>query len=68
MFDEVLHLLYVNLRISPNSGELELFVLGKHFIINENLFKDVFGTKFSRVISYILQSDLLLNPTLTFRT
>ena len=68
MFDEVLHLLYVNLRISPNSGELELFVLAKRFIINENLFKDVFGTKFSRVISYILQRELLLNLTLTFRT
>ena len=54
MFDEVLHLLYVNLWNSPNSGELESFVLGKRFIINENLFKDVFGTKFSRVIWYIL--------------
>ena len=54
IFDEVFHLLYVNLRNSPNSGELELFLLGKLFIINENLFKDVFGTKFSRVIWYIL--------------
>ena len=54
IFDEVFHLLFVDLQNSPNGGELESFVLDKRFIINENLFKDVFGTKFSRVIWYIL--------------
>ena len=46
IFDEAVHLFYTNLCISPNSGELESLVLGKCFIIDEKLFKDVFGTMF----------------------
>lgn len=53
LFDDVLFLLYVNLRISPNSGEVESLVLGKLFIINVNIFEDVFGTMFSNIIPYI---------------
>lgn len=53
LFDDVLCLLYVNLRISPNSGEVESLVLGKLFIINVNIFEDVFGTMFSNIIPYI---------------
>ncbi|KAG5596210.1 hypothetical protein H5410_037442 [Solanum commersonii] len=43
---EVVRLLYANLRVSSNSGELETFVLGNQLIINELLFEDVFGTNF----------------------
>ena len=53
LFDESVRMFYANLCISPNSGELESLVLGKRFIINEKLFEDVFGTKFSGVISYM---------------
>ena len=34
LFDEAVHLLYANLPMSPKSGELQLLVLVKQFIIN----------------------------------
>ena len=53
LFDEAVHLLYANLPISPKSGELQLLVLVKQFIINEKLFENVFGTKFFGLILYM---------------
>ncbi|KAH0712180.1 hypothetical protein KY289_008139 [Solanum tuberosum] len=52
-FEELVRLFYVNLRISSDSGELETLVLGNRIIVNDLLFEDVFGTKFSSVISYM---------------
>jgi len=53
LFEEVVRLFYANLHISPDSGELEILVLGNRIIINDLLFEDIFGTKFSGVIPYM---------------
>ncbi|KAH0712494.1 hypothetical protein KY289_008453 [Solanum tuberosum] len=50
---KVVRLLYVNLRISPDSVELQTLVLGNRIIVNERFFEDVFGTKYSGVIPYM---------------
>ena len=81
LFDEAIHLLYANLPISTKSGELQLLVLVKQFIINGNLFEDVFGTKFFALISYMNKTwpndfeislkgakEMWLNPTITCLT
>ncbi|KAG5611022.1 hypothetical protein H5410_022303 [Solanum commersonii] len=46
-FEKVVRLFHASLRISTNSGEAETLVMGYRIIINELLFEDVFGTKFS---------------------
>uniref|UniRef100_M1DDU3 Uncharacterized protein n=1 Tax=Solanum tuberosum TaxID=4113 RepID=M1DDU3_SOLTU len=53
LFEEAVRLFYTNLRISPDSGELETLVLRNCIIVNELLFEDVFGTNFPGVISYM---------------
>ncbi|KAG5595927.1 hypothetical protein H5410_037159 [Solanum commersonii] len=52
-FEEVVRLFYANLCISSDNGEAEILIMGNHIIINELLFEDVFGTKFSSVIPYM---------------
>lgn len=42
-----------NLRFSKDSENLETLVLGNRIIVNEYLFKDVFGYEFSSVILYM---------------
>lgn len=44
---------YVNLRISPDSGELATLVLGTRIILNDFLSEKVFDTKFFREIIFI---------------
>ncbi|KAG5571104.1 hypothetical protein H5410_060870 [Solanum commersonii] len=53
LFEEVVRLFYTNLRVSSDNGELETFAMGNHIIVNEWLFKDIFGTKFFGVIPYM---------------
>uniref|UniRef100_M1DU72 Uncharacterized protein n=1 Tax=Solanum tuberosum TaxID=4113 RepID=M1DU72_SOLTU len=45
-----LFVFYVNLCISHDSGELETLVMGSRIIVNDLLFEDVFGTKFSGIV------------------
>uniref|UniRef100_M1DKN7 Uncharacterized protein n=1 Tax=Solanum tuberosum TaxID=4113 RepID=M1DKN7_SOLTU len=52
-FQEVVRLFYANLCVSNDNGELEALIMGSHIIVNDLLFEDVFGTKFSGVISYM---------------
>lgn len=49
----VVHLFHTNHRVSNDNGELETLVMGSCIIVNDLLFKDVFDTKFSGVISYM---------------
>ncbi|KAK4713827.1 hypothetical protein R3W88_019734 [Solanum pinnatisectum] len=58
LFEEAVHLFYVNLCVSSDRGELETLILGNRLIINELLFEDVFGTKFFGVIPYMNDSWL----------
>ncbi|KAG5630739.1 hypothetical protein H5410_002456 [Solanum commersonii] len=58
LFEEAIRLFYANLRVSSDSGELETLVLGTHIIVNDLLFKDMFGTKFFGVIPYMNDSWL----------
>lgn len=44
---------YANLRIFVDNDEMETLVMENYIIVNELLFEDVFGTKFSGVISYM---------------
>uniref|UniRef100_M1DN64 Uncharacterized protein n=1 Tax=Solanum tuberosum TaxID=4113 RepID=M1DN64_SOLTU len=53
-FEEVVRLFYANICISNGSGELETLVLSNCIIVNDLLFDDVFGTKFSGVIPYMI--------------
>ncbi|KAG5594296.1 hypothetical protein H5410_035528 [Solanum commersonii] len=49
----IVRIFYANLRISVDSDGMETLVMGNCIIVNELLFEDVFGTKFSGVIPYI---------------
>lgn len=46
-------MLYVNLRLSQDSGELETLVLGKRIILNDFVFEKFFDTKNSWVIPFM---------------
>lgn len=49
---------YANLRISVDSDEMETLIMGNCIIVNELLFEDVFGTKFSSVIPSVYKWSL----------
>ncbi|KAH0745873.1 hypothetical protein KY285_007530 [Solanum tuberosum] len=52
-FEEPVHLFCASLRISADSGEWETVVLGNRIVLNDSLFKDVFGFEFSGVIPFM---------------
>uniref|UniRef100_M1DUH3 Uncharacterized protein n=1 Tax=Solanum tuberosum TaxID=4113 RepID=M1DUH3_SOLTU len=53
LYQDVVQFFYANLRVSPDSGELETLILGSQIVVNDRLLEDVFGTKFSMDIPYM---------------
>ncbi|KAH0723716.1 hypothetical protein KY289_006760 [Solanum tuberosum] len=53
LFKEIFLLFYANLRISADNCELETLVLGNHIVLNDYLFKEVFGSDFSDDIPFM---------------
>ncbi|KAG5595789.1 hypothetical protein H5410_037021 [Solanum commersonii] len=52
-YEELVRLFYANLRVSADSGEWETLVLGNRIVLNDSLFKDVFGSDFSGDIPFM---------------
>lgn len=50
MYEDPVRIFYANLRISPDSGELETLVIGTRITLNDFLFEKMFDTKFSGAI------------------
>lgn len=53
MYEDPVRMFYMNLHLSPNSGELKTLILGPRIILNTFLFEKVFDTKFSRAIPFM---------------
>ncbi|KAH0752137.1 hypothetical protein KY285_005285 [Solanum tuberosum] len=53
LLKEIVLLFYANLRISADSCEWETLVLGNHIVLNDYLFKEVFGSDFSDDIPFM---------------
>ncbi|KAH0650272.1 hypothetical protein KY284_030184 [Solanum tuberosum] len=52
-YEELVRLFYANLRVSADSGEWETLMLGNRIVLNDSLFKDVFGFDFSDDIPFM---------------
>ncbi|KAG5589349.1 hypothetical protein H5410_039863 [Solanum commersonii] len=52
-YEELVRLFYANLRVSADSGEWETLVLGNRIVLNDSMFKDVFGYDFSGDIPFM---------------
>ncbi|KAG5619627.1 hypothetical protein H5410_004845 [Solanum commersonii] len=60
-YEEHVRLFYANLRVSTDSGEWETLVLGNRIVLNDSLFKNVFGSDFSGDIPLLAwQSNRIL--------
>ncbi|KAG5592572.1 hypothetical protein H5410_043086 [Solanum commersonii] len=53
LYEEPVRLFYANLRVSEDSGDLETLVLGNRIVINDSMFKDVFGSEFFDDVPYM---------------
>ncbi|KAG5608959.1 hypothetical protein H5410_020240 [Solanum commersonii] len=53
LYEEPIRLFYANLRVSEDSGDLETLVLGNGIVINDSMFKDVFGSEFFDDVPYM---------------
>ncbi|KAG5611897.1 hypothetical protein H5410_023178 [Solanum commersonii] len=53
LYEEPVRLFYANLRVSEDSGDLETLVLGNRIVINDSMFKDVFGSEFFDDLPYM---------------
>ncbi|KAF3667634.1 hypothetical protein FXO38_08479 [Capsicum annuum] len=53
IFEDSIHIFFANLRLYPDSGELETLVLGTRLALNDFLFEKVFDTKLSGIILFV---------------
>lgn len=53
VYDDIVGMFYVNLHMSPDSGELETLVLGTRIILNDFIFEKIFDRKFFGAITFM---------------